>query len=285
MTLKEILEQARRNIGNNLDYIGTNSIIRKLGDMGISEAFAAEPTMNTATPGKRVSEIDAETRGILSSAEYLKNLRTGATSDTDDKDSGGGTYREPTGQDPNPQSPSQPSEADIAQARYEARRREIESRMNGMKEYARQLKEGAGKTWESTKGNIGTTYDKLKDFIAEKLQQSLGSLDQADVGVQNTYGRLAGNARRAMDSTLTKNNLLAKALGNAGSSWYQNLQGKSRNEGMTNIHDSEAEQAAKRAAIGTQKGATTTEFNQDATDAESERAKLLTEAEASKSSI
>lgn len=172
------------------------------------------------------------------------------------------------------------SEADIARERYETRKREIESRLNAAKQYVQDLIGGYTKMRDTTKGNIGTTYEGLKTLIGDKLKEAIGSLDQADVGVQNTYGRLGGNARRAMENVLTKNNLLAKAMGNAGSSWYQNLQTKSRNEGTTNIFDNEAEQAAKRAAIGTQKGATTSEFGQDTIAAESEKVRLLGEADA-----
>jgi len=275
MTLKEILEQARRNIGNNLDYIGTKY---HLPEFKISEAIAAEPTMNTSTPGKTPEMINRETQGILGNVSYLQNLR-GATGDTGDTGGTNGTYREPAGQDPGGNLNVGGSEEDIARARYEAARRQIESKLNAAREYAKELIGAYGKTRDDTKGTITDSYGKLKSLIGEKLNQSLESLDQSDVGVQNNYGRLAGNALRAMEGSLTKNNLLAKVFGNAGSSWYQNLQGKTRNEGVASIYDTKAEEAAKRAAIGTQKGATTSEFNQHEVEAGAEEARLLTAAE------
>lgn len=280
MTLKEIIEQARRNIGNNLDYIGTKY---HLPELKISEAIAAEPTMNTNNPGVTPEMMNRNTLGVLADTKYIANQPGGSqyVAQKDTSNGGGGdTGGRDTGGGSGGDGYSGPTEAEIARQRYETKRREIESKLNAAKEYVKQLISGYEKTRDTTKGNIGTTYEGLKTLIGDKLKEAIGSLDQADVNVQNTYGRLSGNARRAMENVLTKNNLLAKAMGNAGSSWYQNLQAKSRNEGTTNIFDSEAEQAGKRAAIETQKGATTGEFEQDRIEAEKEKVKLLGEADA-----
>lgn len=154
------------------------------------------------------------------------------------------------------------SEEDAARERYETRKREIESRLQAMKEYAGRLKESAVTARDNTYNTIGDTYAKLKQLIQDKLSDSMKQLDLTDVDVQNTYGRLSGNVRRAMESSLTKGNLLAKALGNAGSSFYQNLQAKNEGQGRANLFDTEAEQAAKRSAVDVQKSSTTSEFGQ-----------------------
>lgn len=230
---------------------------------------ATNPNINVYNPSPQEQAIINAGRANLnttSTNQVPRNLTT-------DKDGGDGDGGGGNGGD------SGLSEAEIARQRYEARKREIESRLNAAKEYVKELIGGYETTRGKTMDTINTSYDKLKDTIAQKLQQSLAQLDQSDIGVQNMYGRLAGNARRAMENTLTKNNLLAKALGNAGSSWYQNLQSKSRNEGTASIYDTEAEQAAKRAAIGLEKGSANTTFGTYEADADRERAELLTKAE------
>lgn len=290
MTLKEILERAKQNaaniakqayydheyrkntgtsVTNNLGIAPgqliakTSSFVPKALGVGTNESPTSYSIGGTPTP-INLSTVNPPPTTTVSTDPVLRNL---AVNESAGDGSGGDGY-------------SGLTEADIARQRYETRKREIESKLNAAKEYVKQLISGYEKTRDTTKGNIGTTYEGLKTLIGDKLKEAIGSLDQADVSVQNTYGRLSGNARRAMENVLTKNNLLAKAMGNAGSSWYQNLQAKSRNEGTTNIFDTEAEQASKRSAIETQKGATTSEFGQDTIEAEKEKVKLLGEADA-----
>ena len=275
MTLAEIIKQARSNIGNNLDYIGTQF---HLPELKVSEAFAAEPTMNTNNPGITVDQMNRNTQGILGSAAYQSALNKGSvngvTSPTIDKTgnggggNGGGT---PTGGGNNGGGKSQEQ---IAQERYNAAKNAVLSRLQMMKDEAGRLRGEAQKGFDFTTGEVGKNYESLKTLSKEKLQQALDTLTAQDVSTQNMYGRVAGNARRAMESAIGRNRGMYRALGSLGSSFYTNAQGDTTNQGMNAVNDTAVEEAAKRGAIGTQKSATTTDFTQNDVAIGAEETKL-----------
>lgn len=146
---------------------------------------------------------------------------------------------------------------------YNAKKNAILSKLQMMKDEAQRLRGSAKSQWDFTTGEVKKNYDALKNLSKEKLQQALDGLTQEDIGVQNTYGRVAGNARRAMESAITKNRMLHRALGSLGSSFYTNAQGDTTNQGMNAINDTATEEAGKRAAIGTAVSGAKTDFAQN----------------------
>ena len=163
---------------------------------------------------------------------------------------------------------------DAATAEYNRKKSAILSRLATIKEEARRLREQAKGTWDFTTGEVKKNYDALKKLSGEKLQQALRGLAAEDVDVQNMYGRIAGNARRAIESALMRNRMLHRAMGSLGSSFYLNAQGDTRNQGMNTINDTAVEEAAKRGLIGTAKSKTNTDFAQNDLAISSEEAKL-----------
>lgn len=166
------------------------------------------------------------------------------------------------------------SEAQIAKERYEAAKNAIIGRLNMMKQEAERLRGQAKSAYDFGTGEIAKNYGQLKQLSAEKLQQALEALGLQDTQVQNMYGRVAGNARRAMESALTRNRMLSRAMGTLGSSFYSDSQGDTTNQGMNTLNDTAIEEAAKRNAIGTQKSATSTEFAQNDVAIGAEEAQL-----------
>jgi len=73
--MANLLQQAGKNLGNWSDYFGTNL---RLPEFGVSEALAQEPTMNTSTPGTTVEDMNMQTQGVLSSADYVANQPGGS---------------------------------------------------------------------------------------------------------------------------------------------------------------------------------------------------------------
>lgn len=146
---------------------------------------------------------------------------------------------------------------------YNAKKNAILSKLQMMKDEAQRLRGSAKGQFDFTTGEVKKNYDALKNLSKEKLTQALEGLTQEDVGVQNTYGRVNGNARRAMESAITKNRMLHRAMGSLGSSFYANAQGDTTNQGMNSINDNNTELAGKRAAIGTATSGAKTDFAQN----------------------
>lgn len=150
-----------------------------------------------------------------------------------------------------------------ANSEYDRKKASIMSKLQLMKDEAQRLRGSAKGQFDFTTGEVGRNYGALKNLNTEKLNQSLNTLTGEDTNVQNIYGRLGGNTRRAMESALSRNRVLNRAMGSLGSSFYSNSQGDTTNTGMTAINDAGSELAAKRAAIEGQKSATTTDFGQN----------------------
>jgi hypothetical protein len=161
---------------------------------------------------------------------------------------------------------------------YNSKKNAILAKLDMMKQEAARLRSEAGTAWENTKGTIKTNYDALKDLSKSKLQNILDKLTQTDVDTQNMYGIAGGNARKTMQGALTRNNLLAKALGNAGSSFYTNSKNDISNAGIGNINDIYNEETSKRAGIKQQGADTTAEFGQNDVAIAEEETRLNNEA-------
>ena len=247
--LTDLLQQGRTNLGNWTDLYGT---FYNLPEFGISEAIAAEPTVNTQPQQQPISY----TSGGGSTDMYSPNVATTSPTGTAPSGDTGGSPS-PSGGDP---SGGDGKLVENAKSAYDIAKEAIISRLGMMKEEANRLRTSAKGKYDFASGEIGKNYGALKDLSAEKLKSAYGYLDQEDVGVQNLYGRSAGNSRRAMESALTRNRMLHRAMGSLGSSFYTNAQGDTTNQGMNAVNDLGVEETGKRAQIGTRRSETGIQF-------------------------
>jgi hypothetical protein len=128
-------------------------------------------------------------------------------------------------------------------------------------------------------GNITNTYQDLLTRAGQAKDSALETLGQEDLGVQNLYGRAAGTARRAIDSAITRNRMMARAMNRPDSSFYDDMQAKTRREGALSISKIAEEEAAKRAAIGTRVTDTSNWYENQVVDLGREEAQLKSQAE------
>lgn len=127
--------------------------------------------------------------------------------------------------------------------------------------------------------NIGTTYGNLRTGLKNKLGTSLENLNQEDVGVQNTYGQAAGTARKSYESAVLRNRLQARAMNRLDSSFYDDRQADTNQQGANAISTLGTEEAGKRTAIGTRKTETQNFFEQQSANLEAEEAQLKSQAD------
>jgi hypothetical protein len=155
----------------------------------------------------------------------------------------------------------------------------ILARLNLMRDVAGRNIEKARGVRDEVVGNIGTTYQNLKTSAENRKNTSLENLSQEDLNVQNLYGRAAGNARRAIDSALTRNRMLARAMNRLNSSFYDEMQSGTNETGARIIADIGTEEADKRSGIATRTTETKNWFEEQATNIEREEAQLKSQAE------
>ena len=149
-----------------------------------------------------------------------------------------------------------------AEDQKNANMRAIISRLNMMKDEANRLKGSARETYDFNQSQLGTMFEGLNKLSTEKRASSLNTLGQEDIGVQNLYGREQGNARRAMESATRRNRMLNRAQGSLGSSFYNDAQADTTNQGLNTVNDLGIEQAGKRAGIKERISGVNTEFDQ-----------------------
>lgn len=287
MTLKELAEAAARKVagfaGNAINTIGSKfnsnqSTSNKSGSTDWSStlqnwggnksgsgfglvkvAHAAEPTQEVKVIKRNMSADGGHYDGDGNFTPYFPGTNTPDNSKKQSvtEKQGGGNGGGGNGDGGSNVDNNLMSEAE---REYLRQKEAIMSRLQMMKEEAGRLRGQATDQYGFATGEISKNYGKLKELSAEKLKQAIEGLTQEDVGVQNTYGRVAGNSRRAMESAITRNRVLHRALGSLGSSFYSNAQGDTTNQGMNAVNDTVSEEAAKRAAIGTQTSAAKTDF-------------------------
>lgn len=259
MTLQEILQKAKQAAGNAVSWIGDKAGIP---EMKVSEWVAGGPTkdynkINAAEPANYNVPLNSngQSKAIINpyGTTTPDTTKTRIVTDNGGNGDGGG---EPTYDE-------QGNLVDEATAEYNRKKNAILSRLQMMKDEAQRLRGSAKGQFDFTTGEVKKNYEALKNLSKEKLQQALEGLSLEDTNVQNTYGRVAGNARRAMESALTRNRMLHRAMGSLGSSFYSNAQGDTTNQGMNTVNDTAVEEAAKRSAIGTAKSKTNTDFAQN----------------------
>jgi hypothetical protein len=168
---------------------------------------------------------------------------------------------------------------DNAKAGLDAELEAIKSSLSAIAGVAQKSIDRARGVRDELVSNIGTTYGGLRTAAAGKSDASLENLTQEDIGVQNTYGRAQGTARRAMDSALAKNRMLARATNRMDSSFYDDRQAGTTEGTARSIADLQGEAAGKRAGIGTRKTETNNWYNQTDVTLGQEEAQLKSQAD------
>lgn len=165
----------------------------------------------------------------------------------------------------------------------EARQSELSgilSRLSLMRDIAGQKISRAGQVRDNIVSSIGNQYNTLRQSAQNKRDTSLETLGQEDLNVQNLYGRAGGNARRALESALTRNRMLARAMNRLNSSFYDDMQANTNESGARTIADIGTEEAGKRAGIGTRMTETKNWYDEQALNLDQEESDLKLQAEA-----
>jgi len=147
------------------------------------------------------------------------------------------------------------------------------------RQMAQAERERAGKYKEEVLGKIKTSYEDLLNKAGQAKNRALETLGQEDISVQNLYGRAAGTARRAMESALLGNRMAARAMNRLNSSFYDDLQARTRESGARTLGEIAEEEAGKRSDIGTRTTDAKTWFDQQTVEIERERQDLDNQAE------
>lgn len=155
----------------------------------------------------------------------------------------------------------------------------IKSRLGMIRDIANRQIGVAGGVRDELKSNIASTYGGLKTSAEQKVGTMLENLGQARTGIYDTYGTAKGESRRALESAMLKNRVLARAMGRVDSSFYDDRQAEATETGARNIGGLAREEAGKVAGIGTQETETKNWGEQTALQIEQEQAQLTSQAD------
>jgi len=241
-------------------------------DLGVSELIAGGPTQQTyRQAGATVKTALAPTNPTDTTKTTLNDTGGGGGGGGGGAGGGGGGQGDTGVRTLSPE--------EIAAQERQSKLNAIAARLQLMRDIARRNIETARGIRDEVVGNIANTFSNLRTSAQNRLNAALENLAQEDLGVLNLYGRAAGTARRAMESALTRNRMLARAMNRLNSSFYDDRQAGVVEGGRQSIADLAQEEAAKRAAIGTRKTETQNWFEQQVNNLEAEEAQLKSQAE------
>ncbi len=215
--------------------------------------------------------------GAYGNTLYNANNRPNYTA-YNDTSPGGNTNTSTTNQNTN-STDGNTGFVDLAAMERASRLNAIRNNLNFIKDQVQRSIGEARGVRDEVVGNIGKTYSNLIKAAEGKRDTSLENLGQEEIDTQNTYGRAKGNARRATQSALLKNRLMARALNRLDSSFYEDRQHETNLEGARAQSQLGDEEAGKLAGIGTRKTEVKNWFEQQSANIEQERAQLESEAE------
>lgn len=257
--LPSALSQLKKDVQNA--HTGSRGTV----DLGLSEfvgnlvkpAYAADQARSyqggSNLWGNDVSISPAQQQATSAASVSAKTAMNNKIAQQQAGGNGGGNGGGGNNPSPAPNNDPNSSEyqdwAAVEEAKKRARMDAIISRLNMMKDEARRQKGSAKENYDFTTNTISDTFKGLNQVSQNKRKSSLDALGNEDIGVQNVYGREQGNARRAMESALTRNRMLHRALGSLGSSFYADSQGDTTNQGMNSVNDLGLELADKQSGI------------------------------------
>lgn len=168
---------------------------------------------------------------------------------------------------------------DIADNGKSSRIQGIKDRLGMIRDMVNRQVGTAGQVRDDLKSSIANTYGGLKTSAQNKVGTALENLGQERTGVYNTYGTAKGESRRALESALTKNRMLARSMNRLNSSFYDDRQAEATETGARDYSGLSREEAGKVAGIGTRETETKNWGEQTALQIEQEQANLITQAD------
>jgi hypothetical protein len=240
-------------------------------EFGLSEALGGNPTsVAVKNQGVRQSMNPQVLGATTINAPYGPSAPYGPAAPTS---IGGGSNGKSGGSDINGQLQN------IASTSKNSTVDAIKSRLGLIRDQVNRTIGTAGSVRDEIKNNIATTYGGLQTAAQQKVASAIDNLNQEKTGVFNTYGTAKGDARRALDSAMTKNRMLARAMGRLDSSFYEDQQANATEAGSRNIAGLGREEAGKVAGIGTRVTDTKNWGEQTGLQIQQEQAQLTSQAD------
>lgn len=176
------------------------------------------------------------------------------------------------------QAPNTDAQKDTAEDIKESDLERIQKSMDSIYDLTNDSIDQYGRLRDEAVSNIGQTYGGLQESAKQKVGTTLENLGQERVGVYDTYGTAKGESRRALESAITKNRMLARAMNRLNSSFYDDRQAEASETGARNIGGLAREEAGKIAGIGTRETESKNWGEQTALAIQQEQASLEQEA-------
>lgn len=243
-----------------------------LPELGISEALGGNPTSYNI---KRLGITQSTVPQNQSYQNYTPVPQGDvAGASTSGGSGGGGGYTAPSGSD-NGTTNLQGLADESKQSNIDA----IKSRLGLIRDTVNRQIGTAKGVRDELVGNIGETYGGLRTEAQNRVGTALENLGQERTGVYNTYGTAKGESRRALESAMLKNRMLARAMGRLNSSFYDDRQAEATETGARNISGLAREEAGKVAGIGTRETETKNWGEETQVKIAQEEAQLKTQAD------
>jgi len=168
-----------------------------------------------------------------------------------------------------------PSQNDLLQQRLNG----IMERLKLLRADGERLRGVAKGVRDEVIGNINTNYGGLQNAAMTKRDASTAELNKANTDVVSNYGDTQAQLVRASEATNLKNQLLARALGYGGGSYYQNMiSGNNRNL-EANVGKLLTERGGKLADISRGIADSNNWFNTKSTEIDQEATSMKNQAE------
>lgn len=239
----------------------------------VKPAYAAENTPTNTVVKKNMSADGGHYDENGNFTPYFPGTTTLDTSKTvkNGNGNGGGNGGDGTGQDL----------LNNANNEKTARIAAIKSKLNMMKDIAdRDIATAGGvrddllKSIQEQYGDVGGDTG-LFGLSKSNRANSIQTLINEDTSLQNKYGVAAGDTRRAYESALGKNRMVARAQGALGSSNYADSQYDTTSTAARSLGSLNNELADKRSTIETNKTSTNNWFNQKEIELGTEKTGLV----------
>jgi hypothetical protein len=154
----------------------------------------------------------------------------------------------------------------------------IQNRLNEARRLAGEKRTQAKDNFDYLNKTIAERYPELLTRSEARRTSALGELDTQAKSTGDQYARADMQARRIAENAATDNRMAARAGNRLGSSFYNDIQGRNKENLATGLGASDLERISKLAAIGTRKSETGRYF--DETDKDIENSKMDAEREA-----
>lgn len=147
----------------------------------------------------------------------------------------------------------------------------IQSRLDESRRLAGEKRNQAKSNLDYITSTISQRYPQLINQVNEKKTSALGDLATQERTTADQYARADAQARRVSENAALENRMAARAGNRLGSSFYNDIQARNKENLASGLGTSDLEKIAKMSEIGKQKTETTRYFDQAAQDLEQSR--------------